>query len=58
MLIFWFPKVSLPWPAGTSLSNATFGLPGGLESANPIISAIAIGYTTSKPTSSGERLRI
>ena len=58
MLICWLPKWSLPWPAGTASYSATFGLPGGLESANPIISAITIGYTTSSPTSNGERLRI
>ena len=33
----------VPWPGGTSSKNATLGLPGGLDSANPIISAIAIG---------------
>ena len=43
MLIFWLPNVIFPWPGGTSLKNATFGLPGGLDSAKPIISAIAIG---------------
>ena len=58
MLICWLPKLSVPWPAGTSSSSATFGLPGGLDSANPIINAITIGYTTRSPTSSGERLRI
>ena len=43
MLIFWLPNEIVPWPGGTSLRIATVGLPGGLESANPIISAIAIG---------------
>ena len=58
MLICWLPKRIFPVPGVTSLRTATFGLPGGLDSANPIISAIAIGYTISSPTSSGERLRI
>jgi hypothetical protein len=31
------------FPGATSDRKATFGLPGGLDSANPIISAIAIG---------------
>ena len=52
------PSWILPLPRGTSLKNATFGLPGGLDSANPIISAITTGYTISSPTSSGERRRI
>jgi hypothetical protein len=43
MLIFWLPNRMVPWPGGTWLRIATVGLPGGLDSANPIISAIAIG---------------
>ena len=43
MLICWLPIWILPLPGGTALKYATFGLPGGLESANPIISAITTG---------------
>src|SRR5579875_801104 len=37
---------------------ATLGLPGGLDRAKPIISAMAAGYSTRITTSSGERRRI
>ena len=37
------PKVIRPWPAATSLTNATFGLSGERDSAKPMSSARITG---------------